>query len=85
MKWCICPECGGDGGSSAYLGVVNPDDWDEEEFQHYLDGRYDRPCTFCGGSGKLLTADLDAKYEKQRNERDDYIMRCREDGIRPEF
>ena len=84
-KWCICPECDGDGKTSAHLGVVNREDWDEDEFQFYMEGGYDRPCSFCGGSGKVLTGTLDERYERLYQERQDYRLRCLEDGIRPEF
>lgn len=51
--WIICPLCSGDGSTSAHMGIVDREDWDEEDFQAYLDGKYDQPCSVCKGSGKV--------------------------------
>lgn len=51
-KWIICPHCDGDGRVDS-LGVVNRDDFDDGEFEQYLDGEFDTGCAVCGGSGKV--------------------------------
>ena len=56
-RWFICGCCNGDGRSSAYLGVIDRDEWDADEFEDYLAGGYDRPCAACSGSGKVLEVD----------------------------
>ena len=59
--WEICGVCDGEGKESAYLGAITQDDLessgDQDDFEHYLDGGYDRTCECCGGSGKVLTPD----------------------------
>jgi hypothetical protein len=52
-KWIICPDCGGDGHHARHLGVINRDEWEDEEFEHYMHGDYDRICDNCGGGGKV--------------------------------
>lgn len=54
-RWSICAHCGGEGRTSAHLGEVNPDDFDDEGWQGYVDGAHDRACVPCKGSGKVLT------------------------------
>lgn len=51
--WIICPLCKGDEHSSAHLGIVNQEDWNEEDFEAYLEGKYDQPCEVCKGTGKV--------------------------------
>ena len=53
-KWEICPECAGNGGTSAYMGDVTDDvlrdpDWADEYFR----GTFDRACKPCRGTGKI--------------------------------
>lgn len=52
VKWIICPQCDGDGRVDS-LGVVNRDDFDDEEFERYLDGDFDTRCSVCSGAGKV--------------------------------
>jgi|HubBroStandDraft_6_1064221.scaffolds.fasta_scaffold1933086_2 hypothetical protein len=66
--WRICPRCGGDGKSSAYLGAFSAEEMAEqgEEFQaDYFAGRLDRQCESCGGSGKLSTADETRRSQRR--------------------
>jgi len=42
--WTICHKCRGKGHSSAHLGVVDRNDFTDEEWAQYLEGGYDRPC-----------------------------------------
>jgi hypothetical protein len=61
IKWKICGTCRGHGKSSAYLGAFTRGQLEEEgsEFiEDYVDGKYDRACDACGGSGKIAKADL---------------------------
>lgn len=58
-RWEICDVCNGDGGHSRRLGVINRDDWDDEEFGYYMRGGYDITCELCNGSGKVKEIDLD--------------------------
>ncbi|MEY2152345.1 hypothetical protein AB7849_15675 [Rhodanobacter sp. 115] len=57
-KWVICPCCKGEG-KRDMQGVVDRDDFDDEEWAEYLDGSYDTPCSDCGGSGKMLATTAD--------------------------
>lgn len=50
--WIICPHCAGNG-TMDRLGEVNPEDFDDEGWQDYLDGAYDAPCAVCSGAGKV--------------------------------
>ena len=78
--WAICSHCEGNGASSAYLGAITQSEraeWDPEEWQGYMAGRYDRRCSACNGSGKVLvpdtqdaaTAELVATWEAQEQRR----------------
>lgn len=51
--WRICPTCSGEGKHSRALGVVNPDDFSPDEWEDYLSGGYDQPCSTCEGTGKV--------------------------------
>jgi len=64
-KWEICPDCGGEGGSSAHLGVLTVGDWDQDELNGYFAGHYDKSCGPCGGTGKLKTPDHDQMTTEQ--------------------
>lgn len=61
-SWVICHHCKGSGGSSAYLGAFSRDEFEEafdyDEREAYFRGDYDRPCEFCGGSGKVVEVDV---------------------------
>ena len=52
-EWEICGHCRGAGKSSDYLGVIHPEDWEPEDLEDYVSGKYDRPCRKCSGTGKL--------------------------------
>ena len=51
-KWSICPACNGDGCADS-LGVVDRDDFDDEEWQRYLAGQYEARCSVCNGRGRV--------------------------------
>jgi hypothetical protein len=82
-KWQICPRCEGEGKSSAYLGAFSAeefhDQFNDDEADDYIAGRYDRTCEMCGGSGKVQPTAVNA-YEQRRA---DLYQQWLEDG-RPE-
>ena len=52
MKYAVCPDCQGRGGSSRYLGAFTAEDWDDQDQDFrddYVAGHYDRPCDTCKG------------------------------------
>lgn len=56
--WMICPECEGEGRSSAYLGSFTQEEFEEtfddaESQEAYFSGAYDKPCKPCRGTGKV--------------------------------
>jgi hypothetical protein len=81
-KWIICPECEGDGATSKHLGVINAEDWDPEEMEGYMAGKYDRRCGCCGGSGKMREGNVSSFYEKEAEREAAYRYACAEDGRR---
>ena len=64
-NWHICPTCDGDGKHSISLGVINTDEWSEDELSDYFAGGYDSTCETCKGSGKITAAQLE-DYEPVR-------------------
>lgn len=86
VKWEICSCCQGHGKSSAYLGAYTSDDMDDMDddfIQDYIDGRYDRRCDECEGSGKVEAADVarmppDMLTAWRDQEREDAAMRAEE-------
>ena len=72
-KWEICTTCEGEGKSSAYLGVIQPEDWDPEELEDYMRGVYDRRCEDCKGEGKTLEVDLDRMPTELRTAYEAYL------------
>jgi len=60
----VCPHCGGEGTSSAYLGAFTQEDWENEseEFKEdYIAGRYNKECPRCKGKRVILEIDLSSK------------------------
>jgi len=56
-RWEICSNCEGNGSHSRHLGVItgsDRDDWSDEEFNDYMNGSYDTPCSVCAGAGKVV-------------------------------
>jgi hypothetical protein len=55
-KWVICSNCKGEGRClpEGLRGVINTDEWSDDELDGYFGGEYDVPCTVCEGSGKVL-------------------------------
>lgn len=60
-KWTICGTCHGNGAHSLHLGAITSEDrrlnWDEDSFNDYMSGAYDRKCDDCDGTGKVLQID----------------------------
>ena len=59
--WVICDYCRGNGGHSNHMGVISNDkwnDWDDDERDDYLCGRYDTNCDKCDGTGKVRELNL---------------------------
>lgn len=67
-SWHICDNCHGDGKSSAYLGSFTMEQMNEDpDFaDEYMNGGYDKTCTNCGGSGKVLIVDREAKMTAEQ-------------------
>lgn len=57
--WVICPCCHGNGTMDTQ-GVIDPRDWEDDDFDQYLAGAYDRTCSVCHGSGKTREDDEEA-------------------------
>lgn len=58
----VCPDCGGEGKSSAYLGAFTLDQMNEmgQDFmEDYFGGQYDRPCDNCNGDRVVAEVDED--------------------------
>lgn len=59
-KWAICGTCRGNGAHSLHLGAITQSDrdrdWDEESWNDYMAGRYDRECGDCE-DGKVRVVD----------------------------
>ena len=55
-KWAICSNCRGEGHClpDGLRGVINTDEWSDDELDGYMGGDYDVPCVTCAGSGKVL-------------------------------
>jgi hypothetical protein len=87
--WIICDTCSGNGAHSHHLGAITHEDrcndWDEESWEEYMDGGYDRRCEDCKGTGKVLVVDETAcpkdllkKYQSWM----DFLAECeREDRV----
>lgn len=59
FRWAICDCCEGSGtrDNPAFSNGITSsewhDEWDDDDRQAYLSGRYDVPCGDCAGSGKV--------------------------------
>ena len=63
--WEICGNCRGSGGTSNHLGVINREEFDEDELEDYFNGGYDKTCEDCKGSGKVHVLDRDSLNPEQ--------------------
>jgi DnaJ-class molecular chaperone len=51
--WKICSNCRGDGTHAKNLGVIDTDEWSDEDLEDYRNGLFDSICEDCKGSGKV--------------------------------
>lgn len=71
QRWEICCECEGEGKHAHAIdgdGITGSEwnEWDDDERENYLEGRYDRTCEVCRGSGKMKVTDYDSLREMER-------------------
>lgn len=62
----VCPQCMGEGSSSAYLGAYTSEEFyemDEDWRDGYMAGAFDRTCETCGGNRVVLELNDDAPKE----------------------
>lgn len=52
-KWEICCNCDGEGSHAKHLGIIDTDEWSDDELDAYMGGAYDTPCEVCRGTGKV--------------------------------
>lgn len=60
-KWAICGCCEGHGRVDSFSGGITSSEWSEmgpDDRDGYMEGRYDRACSECGGTGKVAEADI---------------------------
>jgi len=48
----ICPVCNGEERVDV-IGVVDRNSFDADDWEFYLEGGYDAPCTYCNSTGKV--------------------------------
>lgn len=69
-RWEICARCEGDGHHSNPAidgnGITQSEwaEWEADEREAYMSGRYDIGCKDCGSTGKLLVVDEEL-FERQ--------------------
>lgn len=82
--WEICSVCRGNGKHSLAVdghGITQEErerDWDDESWQSYLNGAYDRTCENCDGSGKIQVVTYEALTKDQQEVYDDFCIAIRE-------
>lgn len=71
-KFEVCPACEGKGHHDhpAFANGISAEDWnnewDDEERESYLSGRYDVPCTECGGLRVVPVPDEERMDERMK-------------------
>jgi len=80
--WEICGTCRGEGKHSRALGAITMEDrdqyWSEDEWEGYMNGDYDSPCSDCKGTGKVQGVDW-AAFKSQNPEVHDAYDRYLQD------
>ena len=71
--WEICGVCSGEGkvvNPSIDAGGINPEVFadDPDFYEDYMSGRFDIPCNYCGGSGKVKVLDVDKLSDEERED-----------------
>lgn len=64
--YAVCPQCHGEGASSAYLGAYTGSEWaemDTEWQDAYMGGEFDRVCETCAGKRVVLELKPEAPPE----------------------
>ncbi|ENU1229125.1 MULTISPECIES: hypothetical protein [Enterobacterales] len=61
--WAICGNCDGEGktGHEAFANGITASEWNEwdlEDRQNYMDGRFDVTCSACKGRGSVKLPDV---------------------------
>lgn len=71
----VCPQCGGRGTSSLYLGSFSHDQMTEDpDFaEDYMRGGYDRTCDSCQGRNVVETIDVDRLTHDQLQSFNDWM------------
>jgi RecJ-like exonuclease len=65
MRWEICTRCEGEGTHTNPnidgngITASEWEEWDDDERDGYMSGRYDVACDECNGSGKIHVVDLE--------------------------
>ena len=52
-RWEICCNCDGNGSHAKHLGIIDTEEWSDEELDAYMNGGYDTACEVCDGTGKV--------------------------------
>jgi hypothetical protein len=68
MCWVICGDCRGEGFRALHGFAISAEvwgDWDDEERDDYLRGRYDTACETCDGAGKVWVVDVDQFSDRE--------------------
>lgn len=71
----VCPQCGGRGRSSLYLGSFSAEEmWEDPDFaEEYMAGGYDRTCETCEGRNVVEVIDEDRLTEEERDAYLEYV------------
>ena len=69
IKWSICPVCDGEGSHSIRLGVIDTEDWSNDELDDYFSGAYDSTCECCAGAGKVTDEQIDTHRHQAESQR----------------
>jgi hypothetical protein len=76
----VCPQCGGRGRSSNYLGVITQDQMadDPDFYFDYMNGAYDRTCESCDGRNVVEVIDGERLTATERDSYLDFVKEAYE-------